>query len=124
MDLFYSWSDNDLSNSYKELGIAYIYNTTGKLASSTPYIEEVMKSDLVVDFSGEMWGYHAELVGKDRFLVGLLKDRVSSITDKPVVMLAGTQGPFTDEKTREFAKQVFKNFKLVANRELKRPSYY
>jgi len=117
MDLFYSWSDNDLSNSYKELGIAYIYNTTGKLASSTPYIEEVMKSDLVVDFSGEMWGYHAELVGKDRFLVGLLKDRVAQLLNKPVVMLAGTQGPFTDEKTREFAKQVFKNFKLVANRE-------
>ena len=117
MELFYSWSDNDLDVSLKELGIATIYNTTGKLADTTQYIEEVLKSDLIIDFSGEMWGDHAEPVGKNRFLVGLLKDRVAQLLKKPVVMIAGTQGTFTDEKTKEFAKIVFKEFKLVANRE-------
>jgi len=117
MDLFYSWSEIDLEQSLKELGIAFIFSTTGKLVATTPYIEAVLQSDLVIDFSGEMWGYHAELVGKNRFLVGLIKDRVVQLLRKPVVSLAGTQGPFTDERTKEFAKQVFKDFKLVANRE-------
>jgi colanic acid/amylovoran biosynthesis protein len=117
MELFYSWTGNDLDLSLQELGIAQIYNTTGKLVSSTPFITETLKSDLVVDFSGEMWGYHAELVGKDRFLVGLLKDRTAQLLRKPVVLFAGSQGPFTDEKTSEFARQVFSGFRLVANRE-------
>jgi colanic acid/amylovoran biosynthesis protein len=117
MELYYSWSEHDLDNSFKELGIAFIFNSTGKLNASTPYIEEVLKSDLIIDISGEMWGYHAELVGKNRFLVGLIKDRVAQLLHKPVVMLAGSQGPFPDEKTREFAKQVFKSFSLVTNRE-------
>jgi len=117
MSLFYSWSEEDLSNSLAELGIAQIYHDTGKLVSTTPFIEEVTKSDLVIDFSGEMWGDYAEPVGKNRFLVGLLKDRVAQLLDKPVVLLAGSQGPFTNEKTLDFAKLVFKNFELVANRE-------
>jgi colanic acid/amylovoran biosynthesis protein len=117
MELFYSWSDNDLSNSLVELGIAQVFQDTGKLVSTTPYIQEVQKADLVVDFSGEMWGYHADLVGKDRFLVGLIKDRVAQLLGKPVVLLAGSQGPFTNENTKGFAKQVFDNFSLIANRE-------
>lgn len=117
MSLFYSWSENDLSNSLSELGIAQIYHDTGKLVSTTPFIEEVMKSDLVIDFSGEMWGYHADLVGKDRFLVGLIKDRVVQLLNKSTILLAGSQGPFTNDKTKEFAKQVFTGFSLVANRE-------
>lgn len=117
MELFYSWSDNDLSLSLKELGIATIYNTTGKLVETTQYIEEVLKSDLVIDFSGEMWGDHAEPVGKNRFLVGLIKDRIAQLLNKPTIMLAGTQGPFSDAQIKEFAKLVFKQFKLVANRE-------
>lgn len=117
MDLFYAWTDNDLDQALKEFGIAQLYNTTGKLVSSTPFIDEVLQSDLIIDFSGEMWGYHADLVGKDRFLVGLLKDRTAQLLRKPVVMLAGTQGPFPDERIKRFAQQVFCNFKLVANRE-------
>jgi colanic acid/amylovoran biosynthesis protein len=117
MELFYSWSENDLNNSLSELGIAQIYHDTAKLVSTTPFIEEVMKSGLVIDFSGEMWGAHAEPVGKNRFLVGLVKDRVAQLLNKPVVLLAGSQGPFTDENTLDFAKLVFKNFKVVANRE-------
>lgn len=117
MALFYSWSDHDVDDALNELGIATIYNATGKLIRSTPYIDEVLKSDLVIDFSGEMWGDHADLVGPDRFLVGLIKDRVAQLLKKPTVLLAGSQGPFSDERSKEFAKQVFKDFKLVPNRE-------
>ncbi len=117
MELFYSWSENDLDMGLKELGIATVFNKTGKLVDSTPFIEEVLRSDLIIDFSGEMWGDHAEAVGKDRFLVGLLKDRVAQLLGKPVVLLAGSQGPFSDNNIIGFAKQVFKKFTLVANRE-------
>lgn len=117
MELFYSWSDHDVDDALNELGIATIYNATGKLVRSTPYIDEVLKSDLVIDFSGEMWGDHADLVGPDRFLVGLIKDRVAQLLKKPTVLLAGSQGPFSDERSKAFAQQVFKDFKLVPNRE-------
>ena len=118
MDLFYSWSDSDLDMCFKELGIAEVYNLTGNLVASTPYIEEVMKSDLVLDFSGEMWGDHAEPVGKDRFLTVLLKDRVAQLLGKPVVLLAGSQGPF--EKTAHLnglTSAVVKNLSAALNRE-------
>jgi colanic acid/amylovoran biosynthesis protein len=118
MDLFYTWSDDDLEICYTELGLATIYHRTGTLVAATPYISEVMKCDLILDFSGEMWGDHAEPVGAGRFLTVLLKDRVAQLLGKPVVLLAGSQGPF--EKVRdikELAKEVFANFLLVANRE-------
>lgn len=117
MELFYAWKESDVPEALKELGIAVIYNQTGKLIHRSPYIDEVLKSDLVLDFSGEMWGDHAEPVGKDRFLVGLIKNRVAQLLGKPTVMLAGSQGHFTDDRTTEFARVVFKDFKLVANRE-------
>lgn len=117
MNLFYNWDENDLPNALKELGIAELYNTTGKIIESTQYINQILESDLVVDFSGEMWGYHADLVGKNRFLVGLLKNRVAQLLKKPTVMLAGSQGRFPDPQIKKFAKEVFENFTLVANRE-------
>jgi colanic acid/amylovoran biosynthesis protein len=117
MELFYSWSENDLARSLEELGIATLYASTGRLPAKTPFIKEVMKSDLVIDFSGEMWGDHAEPVGKSRFLVGLIKDRVAQLLGKPVVLLAGSQGPFTDAETKGIAQEVFRNFRLVLNRE-------
>jgi colanic acid/amylovoran biosynthesis protein len=117
MELFYSWSDEDLPRALEELGVATIYATTGRLVKTTPFVEEVLKSDLVIDFSGEMWGDHAEPVGENRFLVGLIKDRVAQLLGKPVVLLAGSQGPFNDAETKGFAQEVFRNFRLVLNRE-------
>lgn len=118
MELFYSWSDSDLEICFKELGIANIYNLTGNLVSTTPYIEEVMRCDLILDFSGEMWGDHAEPVGKNRFLTVLIKDRVAQLLNKPVVLLAGSQGPFnTVAHLNGLTSEVVKNFAGVLNRE-------
>ena len=62
MELFYSCKDNDLDVALEELAIASTYKDTGKLIHSTPYIEEVIKSDLIIDFSGELCGDYAEPV--------------------------------------------------------------
>jgi colanic acid/amylovoran biosynthesis protein len=118
LELYYNWQSSDLSMAYQELAMASIYHSTGTLLSSTPYIDTVSKCDAVFDFSGEMWGDHAEPVGKDRFLVNLLKMRTSQLLNIPTVLLAGSQGPFSATHTAlPFAKEVFKNYVFVANRE-------
>lgn len=117
MEIYYSWGKDDISQSMKELGLATIYSITGELYETDPYIDEVLRSDIVIDFSGEMWGDHAEPVGKNRFLINLIKMRVAQLLGKKTVLLAGSQGPFNNCPEIDFARKVFKNFDLVANRE-------
>lgn len=117
IELYYGWSNNDTANVMMELGVADVYNKTGKLSHITPYIEEVMAADLVIDFSGDIWGDNADFLGSNRFLVGLCKDRIAQLLGKKIVMLAGSPGPFGNEATKRLAQEVFADFDLVTNRE-------
>ena len=118
MELYYSWDDPDyLMNTIKELGIAELYNKSNTLIERTPYIKAVMDSDMIIDFSGDIWGDNANFLGKNRFLIGLIKDRVAQLLDKKTVMLAGSPGPFGNKEILNFAKLVYDNFDLVTNRE-------
>lgn len=119
MEFYYSWDDKEyLTKSLSEYGIAELYNKTSQLVQSTPFIAEVMDSDLVIDFSGDVWGDNADFVGQDRFLVGLLKDRTAQLLNKKVVMIAGSPGPFENHKEIDsFTKEVFNGFSKVTNRE-------
>lgn len=117
MELYYGWTENDLKIAQKEHELAKSYAESGVLKEETPYIKEVMQADLVIDFSGDIWGDNANFLGDDRFLVGLLKDRVAQLLGKKVVMLAGSPGPFSNQETLSFAHEVFKGFDLVTNRE-------
>lgn len=116
MDLYYNW-DNDLKKAKYELEIARKFQIEGKQSETTPFIEEVKKTDLVIDFSGDLWGDNADLLGEDRFYIGLCKNRVSQIFAKKTAMIAGSPGPFNESKNIEFAKEVYSNFDLVTNRE-------
>ncbi len=117
MNYYYSWTETDLGEAYQEYTIASIYNETGTLIGRTGFIDEVLQSDLVIDFSGDIWGKNANLVGPNRFLIGLLKDRVVQLLKKPIAMLAGSPGPFDENELLPLAKLVFSNFNLVTNRE-------
>lgn len=117
MDEYYGWKDDDLAVAYKELAIASIYNDTHELIDTTPFIEDVMKSDLVIEFSGDIWGRNADFLGPNRFLVGLIKDRVAQLLGKKTAMLASSPGPFNYDNTLEYAKKVYTSFDYVANRE-------
>ncbi|WIV12038.1 polysaccharide pyruvyl transferase family protein [Proteiniborus sp. MB09-C3] len=117
MDIYYSWSDHDVNIALKEYGIAEIYNQTGQIVETTPYLEQVMSSDLIIDISGEMWGDKANPVGNNRMLVNLLKMRVAQLLKKRTVLFAATVGPFSDRKTNELARITFENFSLVTHRE-------
>lgn len=117
MDEYYCWSDNDLITAYKELAIAQIYNETNRVIDTTPYIKEVLNSDLVIELAGDIWGRNADFLGPNRFLVGLIKDRIPQLMGKHTVMLASSPGPFNKDETLPFARKVFESFDYVANRE-------
>lgn len=117
IDYYYSFSDNNLERTLLEFGSSSIYSTTKLLPLETNFIREVKNSDLVIDFSGDIWGDNADSIGQDRFLVGLCKDRVSQLLGKPTAMIAGSPGPFNKQKYVEFAKKVYEHFDLVTNRE-------
>jgi colanic acid/amylovoran biosynthesis protein len=116
MSLYYGW-DDDLKKAEKELNIANMFLNSKKLNETTPYIDIVSTMDLVIDFSGDIWGDNADFLGDDRFMVGLIKDRVAQIFAKRTVMIAGSPGPFNEGKNIEFAKEVYKEFDLITNRE-------
>ena len=117
MDLYYSWSERDLPIALQEVGAAHIFQVTGEVYFKSPYIDEVLLSDLVIDFSGDMWGDNAELAGENRFFVGLCKDYVPMLMGKKVVMLAGSPGPFSNTSTKSFAKKVYRGFEFVTTRD-------
>lgn len=117
MDCYYGFVPEDLEIAEKEYSIAKEYARSGQLRDATPFITEVLKSDLVIDFSGDMWGDNADFLGENRLLVGLIKDRVAQLLGKKTVMLAGSPGPFKQNENLQFAQEVFAAFDLVTNRE-------
>lgn len=117
MELYYEFDKDILEDVKKELSIATEFSKSGKLTSTTPYIDEVMNSDLVIDFSGDIWGDNANFLGENRFLIGLMKNRIAQLLGKKTVMIAGSPGPFKNVETLDFAKEVYSNFDLVTNRE-------
>lgn len=117
LDIYYGWGVDNLEIAENELKIAENFNKTGLYIDETPYITEVKRADLVIDFSGDIWGDNAHILGKDRFYVGLIKNRVAQLLNKKTAMLAGSPGPFSDLKIKDFVKEVYHNFDLVTNRE-------
>lgn len=118
LEHYYNFSiDNNLELALNELDLVEGYLKDGEFRVNTPYIDEVLNADIVIDFSGDIWGDNANLLGNDRFEVGLYKNRIAQKLGKPTFMLAGSPGPFNNETTKELAKEVFKNFTAVTNRE-------
>ena len=119
LDTYYAWRDNslDTKEALEELAIAEIYRETGRIIKKTKWIEEVLQSDLIINFSGDMWGDNSSGMGENRFLVDLLKFRTVQLLNKRNVMFASSPGPVTEEQTLELAKTVYENFDLVLNRE-------
>lgn len=117
MGLYYGFNEQDLPIAEKEYKLALQYYNGQPLTETTPFMDAVIEADLIIDFSGDIWGDNADFLGKNRFLVGLYKDRTAQLLGKKTVMMAGSPGPFSPGKNLEFAKEVFENFDLVTNRE-------
>ena len=117
LDLYYCWKSDYIKYAQKELKIAEHFLETGKIETTTPFIDLVFNADLVIDFSGDIWGKNADFIGSNRFLIGLIKDRVAQIFAKKTAMIAGSPGPFSNDQTLDFAKLVYSKFDIVTNRE-------
>lgn len=119
LEYYYGWRDNalDTKEALEELALAEIFHSTGSLSNTTGYMEEVLKSDLVINFSGDMWGDNSTGMGENRFYVDLLKMRTVQLLGKKCVLFASSPGPVTEKSTLEFAKLVYRKFDLVLNRE-------
>lgn len=112
MEYYYDFERIDnLENAKKEY-----FSVCDNTDIDSKYVEEVKKADLVIDFSGDIWGDNADFLGKDRFLTGLYKDLIAQQL-KPTVMICGSPGPFNNQKNTAFIKRVFAGFDLVINRE-------
>ncbi|MBN1214149.1 MAG: polysaccharide pyruvyl transferase family protein [Candidatus Lokiarchaeota archaeon] len=116
LDIYYGWTNNDLDITLKEFSIASIYNKTNVLISTTPFIIEVLKSDIIIDHSGDMWGKNADLVGNNRFVIGLLKDRVVQLLRKEIVLLGCSPGPF-NMGLMPLIKEVINGFHFITTRD-------
>ena len=119
MESYYAWDEDgaDLSNALEEYGIAEIYQSTGSLIKETTYIREVLDSDLVLFFHGDMWGDNADANGNNRFAVDLLKVRTAQLLGRKTVMMASSPGPVTEESTLELAKVAYNSLTASLNRE-------
>ena len=115
MDWYYSWKNDDLDKATYEYKTAL--NEKTNFNKYTPFMKCVQKCQLVINVSGDMWGDNAEHVGHDRFLVDLFKMRTVQLLGVKTVLFAGTPGPFSDNKTINFAKEVGSSFDLIVNRE-------
>lgn len=112
MSLYYDFS----STSNLEMAQKEYHAIIAGQNTETPFVSEVKKADLVIDFSGDIWGDNADFLGKDRFLTGCYKD-LTAQTLRPTVMLAGSPGPFQHEEVLGIAKKAYAGFSLVVNRE-------
>lgn len=130
MELYYAWRPNELELASEELQLVARMNQSDGCIETTPYIDAVKQADLVIDFSGDIWGDNADLFGQDRLAVGLIKDLVAQRLGKPTAMIAGSPGPFGSYDKRQLAKEVYAQFDLVTNREpistrlLKKDGFY
>lgn len=112
MEIYYDFMRSDnLENAVGELNAVIHGNDI-----DSRYVDEIKKADLVIDFSGDIWGDNADFLGGDRFATGCYKDLIAQHL-KPTVMVAGSPGPFKNPETLELAKRVYNGFDLVTNRE-------
>jgi colanic acid/amylovoran biosynthesis protein len=80
------------------------------------YVDLIRESDLVIDFSGDIWGDNADYISEDRFMVGLYRDMIAQLL-KPTILFSVSPGPFSDDKPIDLIKEVYSSFDLVICRE-------
>lgn len=116
MEHYYAWGPDERARAEDEVALAERFADGGSPTGSTGYVDEVLAADLVVDFSGDIWGENADFLGPDRFRVGLYKDLVAQRLGRPTAMIAGSPGPFPAADA-DLARETFSGFDVVTNRE-------
>lgn len=119
LDYYYSFEEKEknLENTLYELDCSYKYKN-GEKTHITDFIKYVIKSKLIIEFNGDIWGDNADCFGENRFLIGLYKTIICQNCNKNVYNFAGSPGPFIKNlKYIDLIQNTFKNYKNVINRE-------
>lgn len=77
-------------------------------------LREMYESHLIIDFSGDNFGENA---GRNKFLEDCAEILLARILEKPVIMLAGSPGPFKSYWRKVLGKFVLNRVSLITNRE-------
>jgi colanic acid/amylovoran biosynthesis protein len=77
-------------------------------------LEEISGSDLIIDFSGDIFGDNSSY---NNFLEDCAEILFAKILGKPVAMIAGSPGPFKERWRKILAKFIFNRVDLITNRE-------
>jgi colanic acid/amylovoran biosynthesis protein len=84
------------------------------LLKSSSLLNEIYEADLVVDFSGDIFGDNANY---RRFLEASAELVLAKIIGKPVAMLIGSPGPFKKKWRQWLGRFVMNRVDLITNRE-------
>lgn len=82
----------------------------------TEYIKYCLKSDIIFQFDGDMWGDNADIFGIDKSYCGYLKSLIAQNCCNDVRMIAGSPGPFNNCDI-ELVKKIYNNFSKISHRE-------
>lgn len=84
------------------------------ILKSSVMLNELDEADLVIDFSGDIYGDNA---GFNNFLEDNAEIIFAKVLGKPVVMFIGSPGPFKKNWRKNVAKFVLNRVDLIVNRE-------
>jgi len=85
-----------------------------KIFLNSPMLKELYKADLVIDFSGDIYGDNANWVA---FLESNIRLTFSLALKRRTAMVAGSPGPFSSTWRQRIAKKVLPKLDLLTNRE-------
>jgi len=95
--------------------LCYVFRVDVKsLVRNSSLLGEMYKADLVVDFSGDIFGDNANF---RKFLEGCAELLFAKILGKPTAMLIGSPGPFKKWWRRTLARFVLNRLDLMTNSE-------
>ncbi len=77
-------------------------------------LKELIRSDMIIDFSGDMYGDNGHPLHLLKHSLDMLTAR---LLEKPVFMFAQSPGPFTKKLRLFFAKYVLNKVSLITTRE-------
>jgi colanic acid/amylovoran biosynthesis protein len=102
-----------------KLGIAKILNPFSKklkraVIQSSKLLNEIYEADLVIDFSGDIFGDYAKPL---KFVEGCVKIWLSKKLNKKVAMIISSPGPFKKWWRRKLALSIMNRVDLITNRE-------
>jgi len=84
------------------------------LLNSSPLLMELKNSNLVIDFSCDIFGDNASI---RKFLEDCAEISIAKILGKPVAMLIGSPGPFKRKWRQILGKFILNRVDLITNRE-------